>query len=252
MEEVRLPRLPTRLTNNPLVGVLFELRFTSSLPLTNILPGLIFSELGCSAIEKTAHAEIPESIKLQNEALAYLPTVKMTWGNYIILMGDRVLVIECRIPYRGWDDFKNKIIELLFLVSKSGVDIEVNRYSLKYIDIVNAEEHEKINRTLKLDFCFGNADLNLASTQIRTETSINDAAVVIHLAGSARADFEDGTFKEGFLIDTDTIFNVNGNKLQDLLNGFPEKITRLHDINKGLFFSYLTDEGLAELEPQYD
>lgn len=252
MEEVRSPRLPTRLKNNPLVGVLFELRFTSSLPLTNILPGIIFSELGCSDIEKTPHADIPESIKSQNEDLAHLPTVKMLWNDYLILMSDRILIIECRLPYKGWGDFKEKILKLLSVIKESRMDINVNRYSLKYIDIVNANEHEKINNTLKLNFSFGGADLNLASTQIRTETTIADAAVIINLAGTARAEFENGSTKEGFLIDTDTLYNINGKKLTELLPEFPDKLTELHDINKGLFFSYLTDAGLEELEPEYD
>lgn len=252
MEEVRTTGLPTRLKNNPLVGVFFELRFTSSQPLTNILPGIIYSRLGCSDIEKTPHAEIPESIKAQNEALAHLPTVKMVWNEYIILMGDRVLIIECRLPYKGWEHFREKILQLLSVVDESRMDINVNRYSLKYIDIVNAKEHEEIYNTLKLNFSFGSAELNLASTQIRTETTINDAAVIINLAGTARADFEDGNFKEGFLIDTDTLYNVNSNKLAELLPDFSKKLTELHDINKGLFFSYLTDAGLADLEPYYD
>ena len=249
MEEVRHLRLPTRLKNNPLVGVLFELRFDSNMPLTNLLPGVIFSRLGCSDIEKTPHAEIPESVKLQNEALMYLPTVKMSWDNYVILMSDRVLVLECRLPYKGWEDFKGKIIKLLAVVSDSQMNINVSRYSLKYIDIVNANEHEKINKSLKLNFSFGDVELNLASTQIRTETTVDDAAVIIHLAGSAKAEFEDGTTKEGFLLDTDTVFNVNNISLANLLSSFPEKITKLHDINKSLFFSYLTRDGLNELEP---
>lgn len=245
-------KLPTRLKNDPLVGVLFELRFSSDLPIVNILPGILFSKLGCSKIDKTQHAEIPDVIRNQNEALAYLPVVKIIWGDYIILLGNKALALECRLPYKGWGDFREKIISFLTEINTVSLPMKIHRYSLKYIDILNFEGSPVIGDKLNVKFSLGNAEWNLAGTHIKTQTVVEDVSVVIQLAGSAGAHFEDGTSRKGFLVDTDTICNINQCSLNEFMPKLSDGISHLHDVNKRLFFSYLTQGGLDMLEPEYD
>lgn len=247
-----MSRLPTRLRKDPLVTVVFELRFTSDFPASKILPGILFSQLGCSNLQNTPHSEIPESIRTSDPNLVYAPLVILQWGEYQIQIGDKSLQLACEMPYKGWCEFKKHIMELLIFIKNLGVIKGVERYSLKYIDIIDYKSNGSFKDLLDIDLKFGRNDFNIAGTQIRTEANYEDTIVIMNLIGQARADFPNGSFKSGFLIDIDCIKPLNHESFMEIVGNFPDYLEDIHDLNKNIFFGYLTEEGLEHLEAEYE
>ena len=143
-------KLPSKLGKEPLVTVLFEIRFTAKLALSNILPGILFSKLGCENIEPTPHAQIPEQIRRADPNLKYLPLVALKWQRYQVLVGDSSVVLSCDIPYLGWTDFRTHILSLINELEQTKLISEVERYSLKYVDVI-----ENVQNFLKHSITYG-------------------------------------------------------------------------------------------------
>ncbi|MGN7971459.1 TIGR04255 family protein [Serratia sp. 22264] len=248
-------QLPKRLGKEPLVNVVFELRFLTTLPLSNILPGMLYSKLGCNGLFKTPHAEIPEIIRNDDPNLAFVPLVYTNWDNYQIHIGDRVIVLSCNIPYMGWGEFKKYILKLVSELNDNNFDAlvsGVSRFSLKYIDIIEAERGGDFSELINIDINMGGHELNLSSTQVRTEKNQDGILVIMQMAGQAQAILPDGKEKNGLLIDIDCINNKGNISFSEFQKLFESDLEILHSTNKKIFFDFLTTKGITEMEPHYD
>ena len=243
--------LPIKLDKDPLVGVVFELRFSSSQTLPNILPGYLFTNLGCSNITKTPQSEIPEVIKNSDPNLMYVPSFLLDWGNYQIFIGERSLTLSCNIPYQGWSDFNKNIKVLLEKAVELSIEINVERYSLKYTDIIEYNHVGSIQELLNVELNIGGESVDLPRTQMRTEKESDGSIIITQLIGSADAELHSGTTKSGLLIDVDAINLVSNVELKALLQGNFTDLDELHKKNKVTFFNLLSEAGLNRLEPIY-
>ena len=62
--------LPTNLKKDPLVDAVFEIRFSSSIPASSVVPGILFSKLkGQAQIERLPASDIPSQLRMLNPAL---------------------------------------------------------------------------------------------------------------------------------------------------------------------------------------
>lgn len=247
-----MTRLPVRLGKDPLVSVIFEIRFGSDLPASKILPGIIFSQFACSNLAATPQAEIPDSFRVNDPNLRYAPLVTLQWEDYQIQIGDRALQLVCEMPYKGWDAFRSKILELLTFINSLNILKTVERYSLKYTDIIDYSVTGEAKDFLNIGFQFGNSTFNIANTHVRTETNYNDIIVLMQLAGQARAEFATGEQKVGFLIDIDCIRALNNIDFPSALSVFSGYLDDMHELNKNIFFGYLTPKCLDYLEAEYE
>lgn len=247
-------KLPTRLRKDLLVGVIFEIRFESVVPLSSILPGLLFKNMPGSSITKTPVSEIPDSIRNSDPNLIYAPLVVLETPKYQIHIGDKVLQVIYNIPYDGWLSFKSVIMDIYRQVIGYGLINKVSRYSLKYIDIIEAEKTTSLDKMLNINLSMGGIKLDFNTSQARTEIHNADSVVVIQLAGGARADFTNSSVRsrEGFLIDVDCIRTVTFMELSSFEEELSSGLEELHDIAKDYFFSFLTDEALILLEAEYE
>lgn len=243
--------LPIRLNKDPLVGVVFELRFSSSPTLPNILPGYLFTNLGCSNITKTPQSEIPEVIRNSDPNLMYVPSFLLDWEKYQIFIGERSLALSCNIPYQGWSDFNRNIKLLLEKAVELSIDIHVERYSLKYTDVIEYTGITPIQDLLNVELNVGGESVDLPRTQMRTEKEIDGSIIITQLIGSADAQLPSGKTKSGLLIDVDAINLVSNTELNILLQDGFTKLDELHGKNKATFFSLLSNDGLKRLEPVY-
>jgi uncharacterized protein (TIGR04255 family) len=244
--------LPSRLHKEPLINVLFEMRFEAGLPLSNILPGILYITLGCSDIVKTPHAELPEFVRNSDPNLAYAPLLYLTWDNYEIHISDRSVLLACKLPYKGWTQFKGKILELLEKINEASVAQGVERYSLKYVDLIKPSDDVNISSLLNINVVMGGNDFNLSSLQLRAERNEGDTIIIMQLLGQATAYLSDNSERSGLLIDIDCINNLNNPKLPTIMPSFSASIDKLHTVNKKAFFSLLTLQGTEYLEPSYE
>ncbi len=245
-------KLPSKLGKEPLVTVLFEIRFTAKLALSNILPGILFSKLGCENIEPTPHAQIPEQIRRADPNLKYLPLVALKWQRYQVLVGDSSVVLSCDIPYLGWTDFRTHILSLINELEQTKLISEVERYSLKYVDVIENVQNIPSSELLKINLKIGDSALNFPSTQLKTEMDVDGTIVLIQILGQARALLATGQEKDGVLVDMDTINLKTNTPLISFIATAEDELNSLHLTNMSTFFSLLSEKGLESLEPEYD
>ena len=81
---------------------------------------------------------------------------------------------------------------------------------------------------------------------------MKDFINVVQIVPAASANLSNGEKREGVIIDVDTIYNINDQKIEDVINDrFDDGLEIIHKINKRMFFSCLTEETINSLEPVY-
>lgn len=245
--------LPTKLLKGPLVDVTFEIRFDTSLPLSSILPGHLFSALSGTSIERLPHAEIPQQIRNNEPALQFMPLVRINTENYVIGVSDKSLQVSCVLPYLGWGEFKSKILEVLGVVKQLSVVGNVTRYSLKYTDILSSEFMNNSSDYLSATFSIGNHKLDISTCVLQAQIIEGDAINLLQIRGNVEIKvIETNESKTGILVDIDSIRQLSNTSLPDFVEKDSQELDSLHFINKKMFFDCLSAEGLKTLEPVYD
>jgi uncharacterized protein (TIGR04255 family) len=132
-------KLPKTLEREPLVDAVFEVRMGGTPQLADLLPGALFGQLTPKpTLQRLLAAEIPQPIRDQDPNLAFSPIIRLDWGNFTISFGNRNLVIGCKLPYPKWPAFKEAILSIVGKVAQVGIVGPVERYSIKYVNIIQA------------------------------------------------------------------------------------------------------------------
>ena len=245
-------QLPTRLGKSPLVEAIFEVRFSGDMPLSSIITGMLFTQLGCTDLERLAHSEIPESIRRADPNLKYIVLSRLTWGKFFLAVGDNVVTISPTFPYPGWGEFQEKITELTDALLQVKVIKKIERFSLKYIDVLDSNIHPDIDDALNFRLDFGGRNINKRSLQIRAELPIDGGVHVVQIIGQVQGSVIKGPSMTGIMVDVDSIRPAVGKSVQEGVREIQTCIQDLHDENKSLFFEMLTESGLKRMEPTYE
>ncbi|MDD5474892.1 MAG: TIGR04255 family protein [Syntrophales bacterium] len=247
-------QLPIKLTAEPLIDAVFEMRFKSSVAASNILPGIFFKNLeGEKKIEQLGAASVPKEIRDNDSNLQYTPLTRIFWGNFIILIGDASFGIACKLPYPGWNNFKEFILKATQILVDVGTIQNVYRYSMKYVDIIPSARLQDQISSVKLKVQIGEHKLEKENIQIRIEIPRTIYIQAVQIMSSVKAESVDKKIiSEGLVIDIDTICNLQDEKFDDFLTRLEDKLEDIHTANKEMFFSCLTAETLERLGPIYE
>jgi uncharacterized protein (TIGR04255 family) len=245
--------LPSRLKKEPLVDVLFELRFSSNASFSDIVPGVFHTQLnGTKEIKRLPHSDLPKSIRDNDPNLQHSPLITVLWENYTIGIGDRILSINCNIPYPGWKQFRSTILDILRIIDGLKIIDSISRCSLKYVDLIEGEsikdQLSKTTLTISLD----EKEISEGHTTLRVELPDNDLINIINIVTSARAKFHDNTLRAGVIVDVDTVKIFENHDNESWLQTLNDVINEIHESNKRTFFSCLTKPTVTSLDPVYD
>jgi|APLak6261658528_1056013.scaffolds.fasta_scaffold02083_6 uncharacterized protein (TIGR04255 family) len=246
-------KLPTKLKKEPLVDAVFELRFDASAPVSSIFPGFFFSKLeGNKNIETLPTAELPKHLRDSDPNLQFAPVVRIHWNDdFLISISDRSIAVACKLPYPGWGDFKRAILKVVNLVGEVGIVHEIQRYALKYVDLIPCDDLKERVSYINMEISLGNLKVGKELFQFRVEIPKDQTINVVQIISSGSITLG-GIKKEGLVIDIDTIHNVDDQKLIDFLPQLSEQLDLIHGINKQMFFDCITAETLAFLDPDYE
>jgi uncharacterized protein (TIGR04255 family) len=247
--------LPTKLKKDPLVDAVFEIRFSSALAASSVIPGILFAKLKAhpQQIERLPASDIPSQMRALNPALQFQPLMRMHWNdNFLILIGDISLGLACKMPYPGWENFKSHILQLVELLNEGQFITQIERYSLKYVGVVDGKDLPAQIARIKLDLQLGNYTLKAQPFNIQLEIQSDPFQYIVHLAAPASAALMDGSQRTGLLIDIDGIREHRTTNLGEFISELPDRVEAMHTRNKELFFGLLTEETLAYLEPIYE
>jgi len=139
-------KIPDRLIKEPLLEVIWEIRFSGAIsPVSDLLPGMIFNSFPekYDRVTRLPVSDIPTPVAENDPNLRYAPKIRFERGNGAIQIGDRVLSISCRRPYSGWKQFSHDIKRLSKIVQETGLVKCLERFSLKYIDLIELEKEGK-------------------------------------------------------------------------------------------------------------
>lgn len=248
--------LPSRLLKEPLIDAVFELRFSSTEPASNILPGALFAQLGGVAnsvsVQKLPLSQLPEALRRADPNLQFSPLVKIDWERFMVLVSDGSVAVACKLPYPGWKAFNDAIARVVIEVSKVGIVKTIDRFSLKYVDLVPASDLKKqvngINWLLKV----GNHKLDAEIASVRIEIPRGDFRHIVSLQTGAVSEVPDRPRTEGVIVDVDTIRKLPMLDIAVFLEQMPKMLNAIHAENKQMFFECLTQETIKSLEPVYE
>ena len=247
-------KLPKKLGKEPLIDAIFEIRFSSDAPASEIIPGFLFSSLeGNKTIESLPTSQIPKPLREADPNLKFAPITRLNWGNFTINVSNFSVSVGCNYPYQGWEKFRSAIINVVSSLEKIGIINSINRYSMKYIDLIPSDD-------IKHQISLINMDISVADHKIESETFILRVDIirdnfinVIQIIPSASAKLIDGTKREGIIIDVDTIHTIDDLTIKNVIDqDFSGRLDIIHKANKTMFFNCLKPETITKLEPVYD
>ena len=247
-------RIPKRLKREPLVESVWEIRFASdrSSPVGQLLPGFIFEKfrLHYPRLVRLPASDIPPPVAEHDMALRYVPTVRLEAPDspFSIQVGERVVTLNCRRPYEGWSVFSERIRDLAELLHTSGLIAKPERFSLKYIDLIELDSPPSL---ASLEMSLSVAGHSLAAKPMQLRTEIREEPFVHVLQVATPVDITLGTSGKrlrGTLVDIDTV-HMAGEDFWEMLS---ERLVQSHAASKRLFFNLLTNEAIERLEPEYE
>lgn len=242
-------KIPVSLKEDTIVEALFEIRFHSKTKaLANLLPGFLFKDIGAEfpVVEKLPITNIPPAIVQGDLSLLYAPQYKLSGKRYSILIGDHVFTVSCPKPYTGWKEFSTTIHRLTKLVRDTSLIDSVERFSIKYVNLIPQPDGKFSLDKLKIDLTVGAYNLKDKPVHLRSEIVVDEFINIVQMASNTVIELLSGESLGGVLFDIDTICQK---QFSDFWNEMPGLLERAHKVEKEIFFGTLSDDALKELGP---
>lgn len=242
--------LPMKLKKEPLIEAVFEIRFEGATSLlSNLLLGHLMAKLGNMPVQKLPAADIPEQLRDHSPAFKYSPLFQLKWNKNLILVGDRMCAVTCSSPYEGWINFKEVILEITEYLEKCGLLAKIERYSLKYVDLIEAESTAEQLDMIDLDLKLGTQQVKEDAVNIRVELPRKSFLHAVQIMSNSVLEENGKQTKKGILLGIDSIAN---DPSADFWRSLPDNLEAIHTANKELFFEFLKDKTIRSLEPIYE
>lgn len=246
-------KLPTTLEREPLVDAVFEVRLGGDPHMAEILPGVLFGQLSPKpTLQRLPAAEIPQPIRAGDPNLAFTPVTRLDWGHFLISIGDRNLIVGCKLPYPKWHQFKKTILDIVRRVAQAGIAGPIERYSLKYVNLIEAasivEQLAKINLSVRI----GEVELGNDHASVQVHRNEGDILHIMSVVTGAQVRLIDNRELFGTIVDIDSIREAQFGDFNAFAVELESSIETLRYANKVKFFSCLTESAILEMGPKYD
>jgi len=249
-----MSNLPVALRVEPLVDALFELRLEACPSIADVFSGILFEKLELSdPAERLSTADIPKQIREADPALKYAPTTRIKWDGFLISMSDKSLIVSCDLskPYPKWPKFKEAIIKVVELLGKLRISGYVERFSIKYVNIIPANSLPEQLAKTKLDISLGPIRVTQDNVNLRLQRNEDGFIQILTIVTGARGQSETGKVVTGIVIDIDSIKQNLKIDLHSLPSSIQDDLENLKQSNKKMFFDCLTEEAIKEMGPEY-
>lgn len=245
-----MKQIPKRLGKDPIVSAAIEMRFKSSSNVSTLLPGLLFKSFGDDfpIQTKLPVGNIPEELRKSDPNLANAPLVALSGEKLRIGIGDAAVGIECHGTYVGWPSFKEVALRVIRECIGTKLISEVERVSVKYINFIPHEPTPRpTNRIVDLEISLGDEALTDHPIQLRTELKHAGCITIVQIVSPASLTQPQGS-TNGVVIDIDTILM---GPFEDFSASVESHLDRVHDEEKRVFYSLISEETLKSYEPEY-
>lgn len=231
------------MSSTPLIEVAFEIRFQ---PENNLATALLLEtnkEFPESIkVENSEGSKIPEEIKAQQNDLYYVPSYRVVYKEFSLLISDGSLVILKNFitgQYHGWKEFKPLVLKVVSILETKNKISQIQRYSLKYTNLF--DEKHLSDDDLDFSISLGKNKFNLQDNfELRTESI--DGIYVTMLRASSQVGVQntceiDGkeTRLTGFLLVIDLIANINSFEKHKIEDNLEELHSRVYKEFKNVY-----------------
>lgn len=248
-------QLPKKLRDEPLVDAIFEIRFKglSQIAIADVLPGSLFKEMqGEVKLVRLPAADMPKPIRDSDPQLHYTPIMRLDWEQFGVAIGDRSLGVSCKLPYMGWERFKAGILEIIDLVKNINVIGPVERYSVKYVNLIQAPNISDQIEQVRMTIDIAGQKIKDENTTLRVEQREDEILHIIQIITGAQVIRQNQESVFGTVLDIDSIKVVNAPDFVGFCDTLPEDLEVLRQSNKRKFFSCLTSEAIDKRGPLYE
>lgn len=252
--------IPIRLERDTILEALFEIRFQPKQGFPgSIFPGLLYGQKETRdrypLLEELPGAKVPAEIVEADPNLRYVATHRLRGEKYSVQVGAKSVALSCPSPYTGWIQFKSEILFLTSALLKTDLIERVERFSLRYINLLTHEEDVRGLQKLLLDIKAGGRDLTtdplIALSHLRTELHDEGFINILQVASPMTAEVKStGETKKGTLIDVDTIHALTEG--EDFVKNQETMLESCHKEEKKMFFSLLKPDTVQSLGPSYE
>jgi uncharacterized protein (TIGR04255 family) len=222
--------------------------------LSTFFPGLLLASYAkdVSEIQQLPAAMIPEPVRAMQPEMAYAALVRLKFKDVLVMIGERSITVSNPAPYLGWNGFKPLICEVFDVLLKSKLINRIDRYSLKYTNVLKANEAPDSLNALAWSLSVGGLELDKKATNLRTQTLIDEVISIITINGGVAVQAVGQALVQGSLIDIDTICQSKSQDTDSFASSMSGELDRIRRINKEIFFECLTKEAIDELGPIYE
>ena len=248
-----MQRLPKVLGREPLLEALFEVRLSGTTQIADILPGFLFHELEPKPkIERLPAADFPQPVRSADSNLQFAPVYRIDWEKYFISVGEKNVLISCKLPYPKWPDFKKTILEIVNLIAKMGIIYKVHRYSVKYVNLIEAPTLSDQLKKVKMEIILGELKVDADPINFQVHREEEDIVHIVSVINGASSKFGGDEAKAGIVVDIDSIRTINSVDFEIFSKNLDAGLEELRQKNKKKFFGCLTDETIDEMGPIYE
>ncbi len=136
--------------------------------------------------------------------LHFTPVQQLEWENYFISVGDRNAQIRCKFPYPKWHKFKGTILKIIQQIAKFCITEKVIRYSVKYVNLIQAatlsEQMEKIKLAIKL----GDIKVEADNVNLQVQRKEGDVVHILSVINNASSNITNEKNTSGVIVDIDS------------------------------------------------
>jgi uncharacterized protein (TIGR04255 family) len=178
--------------------------------------------------------------------------IRLDWREFAISFGERNLVIGCKLPYPKWPRFKEAILDIVGKVACVGIAGPVERYSLKYINLIQASTIADQIRKINMSVRVGEVEVKDDHLSVQVHRREGDTLHIMSVMTGAQGDLADAKQVIGAVVDIDSIRFVQFSDFGAFAANLEPAVQTLRLANKNKFFSCLTEDTVNEMGPEYE
>ena len=246
--------LPKEVKREPLLEAMFEVRLQDDpSSLADLLPGILFEKLEPKpTIRRLPAAELPQPVRANEPTLRFALIQNLDWKGYSVAIGDQNVVVSCKPPCPEWEYFKGTILKIVNLIREAGVGGSVERFSIKYVDLIEGNTLADQLGKIDLHVRIGSQDVSDCHFNVQVHHAEEDTSHICTATTGAIVTSPGGKESSGVVVSIDSIRQVEPQEFANFAAGLEPELERLRKSNKMRFFNFLKQDTINEMEPIYE
>lgn len=243
-------KIPKKITPSPVIEALAEFKIKINIP-SSVMLGKVYESLVAEfpKFEELPILSMPEQLRAQDPAFLNAPHYRFSNDKYLVHIGDRIISVNeiCTAPgveYSGWDSLASNIKRVVEIFEASGVSIETESITLRYINFFQVDNFKDI---VRINANIGDVNLADASTfTVNLDVKGEDFTQRITVGSESMISTLEGKQEKGQTIGLEAIFKGDVS-----ISQWSDELEKLHSSMDNLFFGVVTDEYIQSLNPEY-